>query len=72
MLDKLGRIFEHNHNYKQAETVLRASSVNPTSGVVGTANVFRCKCGDEYYTVTPAGEQQIAWGDKPRAVMGMA
>ena len=71
MLDALKKVFRHRHHYEQAETIFRASSVNPASAVVGTAYVFRCKCGAEYRRITPAGEQQIGWGDDPQAVMGL-
>jgi hypothetical protein len=64
-------LFEHKHKFEQVGSVYHSSEVNALSASPQTAKVYRCKCGKERRNLTPAGEQQISWGDDPNKVMGL-
>jgi hypothetical protein len=70
MLKKIiDRIFPHKHRF-ETEFVYHDSEIVPVFAGACTAKIRRCKCGHETREITPAGYQQIRWGDDPRKVAG--
>jgi len=71
MLKRLFRSFKrvHKHDYT-IEFVHHTSKHNSMSADPCTAKIYRCKCGYEYRILTPAGEQQLDWGDDMQELLG--
>lgn len=68
----LQRFFEHRHKWKNVGYVTHASEVNSASAGAVTANIYRCKCGEERRELTDAGRQQLGWGDTLNSVLGLS
>ena len=60
------------HRWVQDGTVQHPSDVNSASACPTTARRFRCsRCPRGRIELTPAGHQQMRWGDDPLKVMGL-
>ncbi len=69
MFRKLFGKKEHQHEYT-IEFVYHSSKIHLLSTNACTAKIHRCKCGEEFREITPAGAQQLRWGDDEREVLG--
>lgn len=64
-------IFGHRHKFVRSDYVCHPSEVVTLSAAPITATVYCCRCGEERRELTPAGEQQVEWGDNIKRVLGL-
>lgn len=50
--------------------IFHTSKVNSNSAYPETAMRYRCRCGNEWAQLTPAGLQQKLWGDDENELRG--
>lgn len=69
MLRKIRNLFRHRCKFEFSHFIYHSGS-HPLSAAPCTAKVYRCKCGKEKRELTPAGYQQLSWGEPLEEVLG--
>lgn len=64
------RVFGHEHKFADGGRIMRQSVI--TGVDLQTAEIYRCKCGEERRELTAAGMQQQGWGADTDWLLGLS